>query len=279
MRRESDAGPRLGRLVIVPSSFRASLDQVVVPLGELDDDRRGLDALGHHPHLADDLVHRAPPAQLLTDIAIAALLGDARSAQVAHPCQPGEREDVAAHGARHLAADRHAEPGPLVLARERAVELHERLEPGAPSPRARLDLVRAIREAGFDCGVLLAPVLPGLTDSAEHLETAVSQLAAAGATSVTPIPLHLRPGAREWFMAWLSRERPDLIGAYEDLYGRGAYVRASYGEVVASRLEPLLERYGLDRSARGRARGLTAGEDEEHDSAGVRPAGEQLTLM
>jgi hypothetical protein len=80
-------------------------------------------------------------------------------------------------------------------------------------------------------------------------------------------------------MAWLSRERPDLIGAYEDLYGRGAYVRASYGDVLAARLKPLLERYGLDRSARGQARGLAAGEDEEHDSAGVRPAGEQLTLM
>ena len=158
-------------------------------------------------------------------------------------------------------------------------QLHERLEPGAPSPRVRLTLVREIRDAGFDCGVLLAPVLPHLTDSIEHLEAAVSELAAAGATSVTPIPLHLRPGAREWFMAWLSRERPDLIGAYEYLYGRGAYVRASYGDVVASRHKPLLERYGLDRSARGRARGLAAGEDEEHESAGARPAGEQLTLM
>jgi hypothetical protein len=106
---------------------------------------------------------------------------------------------------------------------------------------------------------------------------AVSQLAAAGATRITPIPLHLRPGAREWFMAWLSRERPDLVGGYEDLYGRGAYVRGSYGDVLASRLKPLLERYELDRSARGQARGLAAGEDR--DSAGVRPAGEQLTLM
>jgi DNA repair photolyase len=158
-------------------------------------------------------------------------------------------------------------------------QLHERIEPGAPSPRARLDLVRAIRDAGFDCGVLLAPVLPHLTDSVEHLEVAVSQLAAAGATSVTPIPLHLRPGAREWFMAWLSRERPDLVGVYEGLYGRGAYVRASYGDVLASRLKPLLERHRLDRSARGQARGLAVEEDEGRDSADVRPAGEQLTLM
>ncbi|HEX6336594.1 MAG TPA: Rv2578c family radical SAM protein [Jiangellaceae bacterium] len=158
-------------------------------------------------------------------------------------------------------------------------ELHERLEPGAPSPRARLDLVRAVRDAGFDCGVLLAPVLPHMTDSVEHLEAAVSELAAAGATSITPIPLHLRPGAREWFMDWLGRERPDLVGPYEDLYGRGAYVPSSYGDAVASTLGPLLERYRLDRSARGRAPGIAAGHDDRRETAAVRSAGEQLTLM
>src|SRR3954465_3016998 len=77
--------------------------------------------------------------------------------------------------------------------------LHRSLEPGAPSPRARLAVVRAAREAGLPCGVFLAPVLPWLTDSDEHLEEAISRLAAAGATGVTVVPLHLRPGAREWF--------------------------------------------------------------------------------
>ncbi len=157
--------------------------------------------------------------------------------------------------------------------------LHEHLEPGTPSPRARLDLVRAIRDAGFDCGVLLAPVLPHLTDSVDHLEAAVSQLAEAGATSVTPIPLHLRPGAREWFMAWLSRERPDLVGSYERLYGRGAYVRADYGDVLTARLQPILERHGLDRSRRGQARGLEDADESEVAAADQCGVGEQLTLM
>src|SRR3954454_10919019 len=43
-------------------------------------------------------------------------------------------------------------------------ELHQVLEPGTPSPRARLALVRALRDAGLPCGVMLAPVLPWLTD-------------------------------------------------------------------------------------------------------------------
>src|ERR671910_2050449 len=106
--------------------------------------------------------------------------------------------------------------------------LHQGLEPGTPSPRARLDLVRSIREAGFDCAVLLAPVLPWLTDSTERLDKAVGLLSEAGATGVTVLPLHLRPGAREWFMAWLSRERPDLVAGYERLYAHGAYAPRAY---------------------------------------------------
>ena len=45
-------------------------------------------------------------------------------------------------------------------------DLHHALEPGVPTPRARLDLVRALTDAGLPCGVFLAPVLPGLTDHA-----------------------------------------------------------------------------------------------------------------
>ncbi|HEY9376846.1 MAG TPA: Rv2578c family radical SAM protein, partial [Jiangellaceae bacterium] len=106
--------------------------------------------------------------------------------------------------------------------------LHEAVEPGTPSPRARLDLVRAIRATGFDCSVMLAPVLPLLTDGTDQLDTALEKVGAAGATGATVLPLHLRPGAREWFMAWLAAERPDLIPVYERLYASGSYVARSY---------------------------------------------------
>ncbi|MGH8774080.1 MAG: Rv2578c family radical SAM protein [Jiangellaceae bacterium] len=148
--------------------------------------------------------------------------------------------------------------------------LHAGLEPGTPSPRARLDLVRATRAAGFDCAVLLAPVLPWLTDSPENLDDALGQLARAGATTVTTIPLHLRPGAREWFMAWLASERPDLVAGYQRLYARGAYVPRAYRDWLADRVRPLLARHGLDRGGAFRQRG-----------GAVRPApvAEQLPLV
>jgi DNA repair photolyase len=124
-------------------------------------------------------------------------------------------------------------------------QLQRRLEPGTPSPEARLDLVRRIADAGLPCGVMVAPVLPLLTDSAEALDALLARIAAAGAAGATVLALHLRTGAREWFLAWLSRERPELVEAYGRLYRRGAYVDPAYRRSLAERVGPLLRRHGL----------------------------------
>jgi len=133
--------------------------------------------------------------------------------------------------------------------------VHAALEPGVPTPRARLDLVRAVTDAGLPCGVFLAPVLPELTDGIDHLDAALGAVAAAGATGVTVIPLHLRPGAREWFMAWLGAAHPHLVPRYEQLYARRAYVPAEYRRWLHHRVAPLLSKHGLDRQPGGTARG------------------------
>jgi DNA repair photolyase len=136
-------------------------------------------------------------------------------------------------------------------------ELHHALEPGVPTPRARLDLVTALTDAGLPCGVFLAPVLPGLTDGTAELDAALGAIAAAGATGVTVIPLHLRPGAREWFMAWLRQAHPELVPRYEQLYARRAYVPPEYRTWLQQRVAPLLRTHGLDRQSGGSARGAT----------------------
>jgi DNA repair photolyase len=118
-------------------------------------------------------------------------------------------------------------------------ELHHTLEPGTPTPRARLDLIRRIRAAGLSCGVLIAPILPYLTDSDDHLRALVRQLAAAGATSVSGIALYLRPGTREWFFAWLQRTHPELVDRYQQLYARSAYVPKAYSEDLQRRLRAI----------------------------------------
>ncbi|SDG08814.1 intein C-terminal splicing region/intein N-terminal splicing region [Blastococcus aurantiacus] len=159
-------------------------------------------------------------------------------------------------------------------------DLHQALEPGVPTPRARLDLVRALADAGLPCGVFLAPVLPGLTDDEGSLDAALGAIAAAGATGVTVIPLHLRPGAREWFMAWLRTAHPELVPRYERMYARRAYVSAEYRTWLAQRVAPLLARHGLDRQSGGAARGADGplvagvpGDEEVGFPAGSLPTG------
>ena len=123
--------------------------------------------------------------------------------------------------------------------------LHTQVEPGTPSPQARLGLITAIRESGLDCHVMVAPVLPYLTDSVEHLDGLLGQIAAAGANGVTVFGLHLRGSTRGWFMSWLTRAYPHLVGQYRELYRRGAYLPPSYRDELRARAAPLITKYGL----------------------------------
>jgi DNA repair photolyase len=124
-------------------------------------------------------------------------------------------------------------------------ELHRRVEPGTPTPEARLGLIRSVRAAGLDCHVMVAPVLPLLTDSAAQLDALLGRIAAAGASSVTVFGLHLRGSTRGWFMGWLNREHPELAGDYRELYRRGAYLPPSYRELLSARVAPLIAKHGL----------------------------------
>ena len=106
-------------------------------------------------------------------------------------------------------------------------------EPGTPHPRRRVEAVARINQAGIPCGVLVAPVLPGISDSPEQLEEVVRACAEAGAVSISSISLHLRSGVREHFMAWLRENRPELVADYERRYRR-AYLPLSEQEAVSA---------------------------------------------
>jgi DNA repair photolyase len=91
-------------------------------------------------------------------------------------------------------------------------------EPGTPHPRKRIEAVAALNAAGIPTGVLMAPVLPGISDAPEQLRAVAEAAIDAGATHVSPILLHLRPGVREEFMPWLAERYPDLVERYEAMY-------------------------------------------------------------
>jgi DNA repair photolyase len=111
-------------------------------------------------------------------------------------------------------------------------------EPGTPPPDRRVAAVRRLTEAGVECGVLIAPILPGLSDREDQIRAVADACLDAGAASVTPIPLHLRSGVREYFLGWLGEERPDLLRLYEERFRNRAYQpdkeQARLGGLVAS---------------------------------------------
>lgn len=123
------------------------------------------------------------------------------------------------------------------------------IEPGTPSPKARLALISKLRDAGLPCGVMAMPILPWLSDSEEDLDTLFAALAAAGATGVSAGALFLRPGTREWFMQWLAKEHPKLVGPYRRLYGTGAYAHEDYRKWLAARVEAAKARHGFGGGA------------------------------
>ncbi len=92
---------------------------------------------------------------------------------------------------------------------------------------------------------MVAPVLPHLTDSFEHLDRLLGQIKAAGATGVTVFGLHLRSSTRGWFMSWLARSHPELVGRYRELYRRGAYLPPGYRDMLRERAAPLVAKHRL----------------------------------
>ncbi|MGW9042558.1 Rv2578c family radical SAM protein [Streptomyces lydicus] len=159
-------------------------------------------------------------------------------------------------------------------------ELWRTVEPGTPAPDRRLDVVRTLTAHGIPCGVLMAPVIPFLGDAPEQLRATVRAVAEAGAGSVTPLVLHLRPGAREWFMAWLGHHHPQLVRRYEAMYADGAYAPKWYQRRITRQVHELATEYGIGPARPGEARRIppppapTAGRAAE---TAAEPT--QLTLL
>ncbi|MEN3356922.1 MAG: hypothetical protein V7637_904 [Mycobacteriales bacterium] len=116
-------------------------------------------------------------------------------------------------------------------------------EPGTPHPLRRVAAVRQLSAAGIRTGVLVAPVLPGVSDSPAQLEAVVTACVEAGASSVSALYLHLRPGVREHFLGWLRPLDPALAADYERRYQR-AYLPDAAQQALTARVRSLVERVG-----------------------------------
>jgi DNA repair photolyase len=127
-------------------------------------------------------------------------------------------------------------------------------EPHTPSPRARLDAVRRMNEAGIPSGILVAPLIPGVNDSPEQVGEILRIAHENGAIGSPVVPLHLRGEVRDIWFGWLRHYRPDLIPRYEELYRRGAYVPSEERRRIQEMVENIRPRGGAKRRPRPRPR-------------------------
>jgi DNA repair photolyase len=149
-------------------------------------------------------------------------------------------------------------------------------EPGTPNPKARIEALHTLVDAGIPTGVLIAPILPGLSDRPDQLRAVVEAALDAGASSVSPIMLHLRRGVREEFMPWLREHHPDLVERYERAY-RTPYGPKDARETLSRRVRSYAAgRTGkLERTVAGRFGHRAA---DRRSGAPLPPEPEQLSM-
>jgi DNA repair photolyase len=124
--------------------------------------------------------------------------------------------------------------------------------------------------------VLIAPILPGLSDDPEQLKAVVEACVAAGAVSISAISLHLRPGVREHYLAWLRQARPDLEGLYEERFSGRSGLRAYQPKAVQEALSAHVRRLVLEAEGRydgARAVRVVDGDDDLQDRLAAQGIG------
>ena len=162
-------------------------------------------------------------------------------------------------------------------------EVWKLTEPGTPPPDRRLDAVRQLNEAGIRCGVLVAPILPGLSDRDDQVRDVVEAAFDAGAVSVSPIALHLRPVVKEHFFDWLAAHRPDLAPLYRRRFAGRSYQpneESARFSAIATSVAIRARTHGSDTVVDDRYRALDEDATRHHPSRGpaIDPA-VQLRLI
>jgi len=118
------------------------------------------------------------------------------------------------------------------------------LEPGTAPPLKRLRAVRELVDAGIHAGVLMNPIVPGISSKPALIEATVKAIADHGAKFIGCNVMYLQDGTRDHFMRWLADNYPKMVQGYERLYAR-KYPPDEYREEVKRIVGAMKARYGV----------------------------------
>ena len=158
--------------------------------------------------------------------------------------------------------------------------LSRAMEPRAAAPATRLQVIRALSEAGVPVRAMVAPVIPGLTD--HELERLLAAGAEAGATCASYIMLRMPLEVGDLFREWLAEDCPDRAAKviarvrevhggrdYDPTWGQRMSGQGLYARLIARRFELAVRRLGL----------ATESPDLRTDLFRVPGRAEQLSLL
>ena len=138
-------------------------------------------------------------------------------------------------------------------------DIKRTLEPRTASPQARLRVIEALAAANVPVGVMVAPVIPAITD--HEMEDILAAAAAAGATAAGYVLLRLPHEVKLLFREWLAEHHPDrakhvmsLMNQarggkdYDAAFGRRMRGTGPYAEILRTRFELATRKLGLAAS-------------------------------
>jgi DNA repair photolyase len=132
-----------------------------------------------------------------------------------------------------------------------------KMEPRAPTPQRRLGAIKTLADAGVPVSVMVAPIVPAITDS--EIESILQAAKAAGATEAGYVLLRLPLELKELFREWLGTEFPDraqrVISVLRSMHGGKDYVAqfglrqkgsGPYAQQIGLRFRLAAKRLGLN---------------------------------
>lgn len=128
-------------------------------------------------------------------------------------------------------------------------DLLRRLEPLAPPPEVRMEMMRRLSEAGVETWLGLAPILPAITDAETDLDLLLGQVRAAGVRHLFSNMLFLRSPTREKYLRWLEAEFPRYLEAYRKAYEGRVYLDGPYRRRIRDLVDRLKQKHGFEAPA------------------------------
>jgi DNA repair photolyase len=128
-------------------------------------------------------------------------------------------------------------------------DLLRRLEPLAPPPEVRIEMMRRLTEAGVETWLGLAPILPAITDAEGDLDLLLGQVRAAGVRHLFSNMLFLRSPTREKYLRWLEAEFPRYLEAYRKAYEGRVYLDGPYRRRIRDLVDRLKKKHGFEAPA------------------------------